>query len=504
MNGSADISEPESEPSEKSVGRKVAKGAALMASTQVIVRLIGLVNTLLLARLLVPEDFGLVALGITAMQILETVSELSVSRTVIRFRDQGREMFDTLFTLSMGKGVLVFIIMACLSVMAPMIYDDERVTAIFLAMGGIALIRSLMNPRFYEFERDIDFTKEFILKILTKLAGVLISITIALIFRSYWAIICGMAVGIFSQVVLSYIFRPFRPNLSLSAFGTIFGFMGWMTATSVLAAINNKLPTLFLGRLIGLAPTGAFYVGEQLASLPGREVATPIIRALYPGLSTLQKDDDRMNEAFLKGSEALAALVLPAAFGLGFIATDATALLLGDQWAKAALVVAVMTPVQGLLAIYGGTQALAMAKGRVRPVFLRELTFLPIQVPFIAIAAYLYGFEGAVWGTALTSLIYMALQMRLYAITTGVKWFKPLWGARRSLVAVGMMSLWFVIGQHYFAMLNEYNVLIRIVIDFICGASIYLVCLLLFWTIEGRPDGIEQQGLNLLKRRAAG
>ena len=86
-----------------------------------------------------------------------------------------------------------------------------------------------------------DFTKDFIITTINKLAGVAVSITIAFMFRTYWAIILGLVTGGIVQLALSYIMRPYAPKLTFASFKKVIGFSGWVTGVSFFAALNNKL-----------------------------------------------------------------------------------------------------------------------------------------------------------------------------------------------------------------------------------------------------------------------
>ncbi len=480
---------------------RVMRGAAIIVAGRFFLRIIGLVNTILLARLLTPEDFGLIAIGVVIIQILENMSDLSISRAVVKFRDASSEVFDTLFTISLIRGVIVMGIMFALALPAAAFYEDVRITNIFLALGLVSMVKSFRNPRFFEFERDLDFSREFIVSILTKIASVAVSIIVALIFRTYWAIILGIAAGTTMEVILSFVFRAYRPRLSFKAFNQLIGFMGWLSASSVVIALNNKIGPLVLGRIVGAGPTGSYYIGVQLSNLVGREFAAPIVRALYPGLSSLQGQHLRMRNAFLRGVEAMAAIVAPAAFGLSFISKDATTLVLGEGWDMAAMVLAVLSPIYGLTGMLSGGQSLAMAAGKVRPVFFRELYILIIQLPVLIYTATHYGLEGALWGSVCTGIIYIGLQSRLYAMTVDDHWWRPFWIARRGLGALIPMSIWFWGIRPEVMAIEKLPLIARLLTDCATGALLYGSTLLALWLLEGRPDGFERQVLGIVKKR---
>ena len=470
---------------------KVAKGTGWIIATRLAVRLTGFINTLILARLLVPADFGLVAIGVAAMQLLQNLTDVGLAQAVIRFRDATRDDLNTLFTMSVIRGLVSALLLCAIAPLSVQFYDDPRVFWVFLTVALYPLLIGFLNPRFYEFERDLDFTKEFLVTGLNKLAAVAVSITIALTFRSYMAIILGLVAGGLVQLLLSYAVRPWRPSFSLASFRKVFAFTGWLTGVSFMAALNNKLDALLLGRFIGPAGTGTFYVGEQLAELPTREMGEPIARAIYPGFSSLQSTPDKMRETFLQGVTALAATALPAAIGFAFVAEDAIALLLGQKWENVVPVIEFITPVLGLQTLLLASQGLAMAQDRVKLVFWREFLFFLIRTPIFVWAALSYGLMGAIYAVAVTGLIHVSLNLWLYQTLNHRPFWEPLWAARRSLLAVTAMAAWFVWARPA-TPVETLPLLARLGADILSGALVFLTVQYALWRFERQPEGIEK------------
>ena len=478
---------------------RAARGAAWIVGARTIMRLLGFVNTIVLARVLAPEDFGLVAVALTAMQLLQGLSDIGVSQAVIRFRDAERGDLDTLFTLSAIRGAATAAILLAVAPLAADFYGDPRMAGVFAGIAAFPLIMGLCNPSFFEFERNFDFSKEFVSIALTKLAGVVVSIAIAVIYQTYWAIILGLLAGAVVQLALSYLMRPYLPRLTFRSLRKVLNFSGWLAGVSFMAALNNKLDAFVLARAVGAHGTGNYYVGQQLAELPTVEIASPIARAIYPGLSALQADPARMRLAYLKGVEALGAVAVPAAIGFAFVARDLISLLLGDKWLAAAPVIEALTPVMGLQTLFVATQFYAMALGLTRLVFFRELMFFCVRLPAFVWASFAFGLEGAVYAAAGCGLIHAGLNLILYARASGRPFWEPLWSARRSLAAVAVMAAYFFFARQWVGFLEGLPQPAGLGVDILIGAGVYVAAHVALWRVEGRPDGAEKTALNGLK-----
>jgi PST family polysaccharide transporter len=452
-----------------------------------------------LARLLAPADFGLVAVAVTAMQLLQIATEFGAREAVIRFRDAGRPEYDTLFTLSALRGALIAALLLTTAPLAARFYGDPRMAAIFAVVAAYPLLLGFLNPKFAEFERDLDLSREFWASAAAKLAGVVVSISLALAFRSAVAIALGLVAGGLAQLALSYALRPYAPRLSLAAYRKLVGFSGWLAGVGMLAALNNKLDAFVLARTIGVPMTGAYYVGRQLVELPTSEIAAPAARALYPGLSALQGDVERMRAAFLKGVEALAAIALPAALGLAFVADDFVPVVLGPRWTAAVPVVAALAPVIALETLLIATQGLATALGLTRLIFLRELIVFLLKAPAVILLSAAYGLAGAIAAVAAAGLAHSALNLALYARATERRFYEPLLAARRSLLACGVMALYFLLVRPALPALDALPQAATLAADIAAGAAVYLAALFAAWRLEGAPDGIESRALTFLR-----
>lgn len=481
---------------------RVARGTAWIVGARLVMRVFGFLNTIVVAYLLVPEDFGLVALGLTMMQLLQGFSEIGVSQAVVKFRDADRSDLDTLFTLSALRGMLIAAILLIAAPFAAEFYGDHRVMYVFAGIAIYPVLTGLINPKFFEFERDLDFSREFWVLVLNKLAGVAVSIVVAFVFRTYWAIVLGLLTNGLVQLVLSYGLMAYRPRFSLASFRKVVGFSGWLTGVSFAAALNNKLDVLILGRTAGAQGAGNFYIGLQLAGLPTSELAYPMSRALYPGLSELQGRRAKMRIAYLGGVEALGAIALPAAIGFAFVAHELISLLLGAKWIGAVPVVEIITPALGFQALFLATQHYAMALGKTKLVFFREMAFFLIRTPIIISAALSDGIVGAAYAVAGTGIIHAILNMTLYHRVSGANRLDPLWAARRSLVAVAGMAVSLCLLESVLG--DAQSLLIALGVKIVVGVLVFTGIAGGLWRLEGRPEGVEKTLLHMIKSKILG
>ncbi len=485
---------------ESQTGRKIAIGALWVVGGGLAARLIGLLNTIILARILVPEDFGLIAIGVVTTQLFQNIFDMGVSYAVVQNRDAGKKEYDTLFTLSFLRGILILLILILIAYFAGNSYADHRLKLIFLSMGVIAMMQSMVNPKFYEFQRDQDFSKEITLQFIDKILSVIASILIAYFFRSYWAIIIGIACGSFGRLLLSYLLKPYRPQFGLKAGRGLFHFAGWLTGLSFVAALNNKLDVLILGKLLPADQTGNYFVGTQLADLPSREIAVPVARALYPGLSALQNNRSKMQQTYLRSAEILAAIVLPVCVGLAFIADDFVQIVLGSNWEYIAPLMRWITPFAAIATIYSGTHGFAIAKGATHALFIRECVLFLIRTPIFIGATYFYGLQGTIMAGGSLLFLNAMLFALVYQYTSGDNGLRPLWVARRSIVSLLGLCVYFFVMKPLIPGIDNFPILLRLGIDILISATLFLSLHKFLWHLSKRPEGVEQLTIDLFHR----
>jgi PST family polysaccharide transporter len=260
------------------LGHRMAKGAAWMILMRLVERGIGFASMLLLARLLVPADFGLVAMAMSVFAFLEVMGSFSFDMALIQNQRAGRTHFDTAWTLTVMYGAVSAIALAALAVLAAGFFGEPRLVAIFFALGSGAFLQSFENVGIVAFQKDLDFRKEFNFRILKKVVGFVVTIVLAFTLRNYWALVFGLLTSRIIGVPLSYALHPFRPRFSLVSVKELWHFSAWMLLNNVVvyAAVNGY--DFIIGRMAGATSLGLYSIAYEISNLPTTELVTP-----YPG-----------------------------------------------------------------------------------------------------------------------------------------------------------------------------------------------------------------------------
>jgi O-antigen/teichoic acid export membrane protein len=486
--------------------KSLSKGAIWIGSSRLLVNAIGLVSTLVLARLLVPQDFGLVAVAESVFALVAAVTELMLATSLIQHRGPRAYHYHTAWTLNLSRAVLLAVLMAALGFPFAAIYGDARFIDLFLVLAGATLIGGFENPMLVILSRKLIFWQEFALNVSSKLAGFVVAIGIAYVFRSYWALVIGALAAQATRVLVSYAVIPYRPRFSLRGYRDLLSFSLWLTLSNGIQTANGRLDPVLLGLFAPSATVGQLAVGNKLAYLPVKEGLGPLRSLFFPAFSRMQDDIDRLRHAYLKGQGMVSLIAMPVGFGFALVAAPLVEVALGKNWLPAVPVIQIFAAMSALQASES-VQPLAMALDRTRDIFRRDALVLVIRIPLVlaglavGAATQMGALMGIVIGSSVASLILLGLSLRLVTVLSGIPIARQLSVTIRPFFAALAMSAGLIIVRNrseYFTSLD--SSLIDIAITIGIGAILYFAALALLWLGSGRPEGAEAEFLTLSHR----
>jgi O-antigen/teichoic acid export membrane protein len=485
------------------LGRSVARSAAWSVLLRLMIRGLGLISTLILARLLLPQDFGLVAMATLVIGVLEFIFDFSFSQYLIREREAERSLYDTVWTLSVIRSTLIAGLMAVGAPLIAAFYAEPRLTPIFWFLAFTSLLAGFENVGTVDFQKKLQFHREFRYRGAIKIISFAATIALAFSLRSYWALVWGTVVGQVTLVVLSYAMCDYRPRFDLSQTRRVFSFSLWYMLASIFGAFLTRSPALVLGRLDGPASVGFFEVGREVADLPTTELVWPIARVLYPGYASAANDLPVMRKLFLDSTAITMCLATPLALGVSATAELMVRIALGTQWLPAVPVIQVMA-ISGLVRLsYSGLQSIVTALGKPSLYAYLAMFSCCVTMPPTLFGVVNYGLTGAavgyLCGIMLSAIVFQVCGLRLARVGPVVFWRSWI----RS-IAAGIVMYWAVAGTMKFLMplangfMGYLGVALLLVV---LGAFVYVSASVMLWKLAGSPAGGEQIMLDEIRKR---
>lgn len=346
-------------------------------------RLLAAVRVLVLARLLTPHDFGLVALALLPLSALGAWGGISSPASLIHRQERSRALLDTAWTLGLIRRVVTA---ALLLVGAPAIaafFESADATAVIRAMALQPLLQGVRNIGVVEFQQELRFGQETLLDTVGRVVETVVAIGLALWLGNAWALVGGALVGEAAATTMTYLRHPYRPRARLARreIANLVGHGRWIVGSRVMEwAVVNGVQAL-IGRALGTSALGAFQMAERLTQLSIGHLPRMAAQVTLPAFAKLQSHPDRLRAAYLRVLALVALVSCPAAALLGGYGDGIVRVVLGARWTEAG-------PIVQILALYGVFRCVAstmipLFQGVGRP----ALQMAVVASEFVAVAA---------------------------------------------------------------------------------------------------------------------
>ena len=456
-------------------------------------RLLGIINTLVLVRVLVPSDFGLVTLATSFSMAIDGLSYLGLQEALVRERSLDRSLYDTGFTMNGLRGLLTALVIAACAWPASRFFGDTRLVAIFLVLAVGLLMSSLENIGTVDFQRDLLFGKQVQIMMVPRLASMVATIGVALVWHTYWALVVGILINRGMRVIYTYMLHAYRPRITLRAWRRLVGFSFWSWTLSMVSLLQSRCDAIVIGGYLNTTAVGLYSVGAEVGGLASSELLEPITRALFAGFSSAQRTGEGVGQAYLQAIAVVAMLVLPASAGIALIAPWVMHLAFGAHWDAAVPLVQVFACI-GVFRVGGIISAVLLtAEGAPNIAFRIEAVVTTVRLVALLVAVPALGLIGAAVAVAITAMvdevIYLVVTFRrasLHASDLAMILWRPALATGGMALAVYATGLTQPPAEGIGA--NGGFLLAAIVL---LGALVYSVLLLLAWLASGRPRGAE-------------
>lgn len=470
------------------LNHKLVTGAAWMLLTRLVVKTLGLISTVVLARLLLPEDFGLVAVAMSIYAFILLFGSVGFNSALIQKTDADDKDFDVVWTIGVCFGVLAATTFALSAEFIAMYFNEARLTKVIYCVSLLFLTNGFVNTGVVKFQKELNFRRELKFQIIPKLVSFTCTLTLAFLFRNYWALIIGMLVHQSMITITSYLMTPYRPKFRTSGFKKLFGFSKWIMLNNLFYYINNRSMDLIVGRLISTRATGIYSIGLEIASLPVVEVVAPINKSAFPVYSKAQNDLAKLKELFLQTISLIGAISIPAVAGLFIVADIMVPVVLGPKWQETIVIIQYISISSLFLGLSSNAGYLMVALGKPHMSTFNSFIRTLLLIPSAIIMIDYYGLTGAAMGMVLASIAGFFIAyffIWYYAKVTFADIFSVF--IRPLVSGLIMITIISNVKLSEFINLDLFSLTICIVI----GMFAYFVSLFSLWFVMKKPRGVE-------------
>jgi O-antigen/teichoic acid export membrane protein len=326
-------------------GRSVRGGVVIM-SVQAAQFVLSLASTAILARLLAPGDFGLVAMSAAVGNFPALFLDLGLGSATVQRADLTRSQVSSLFWINTALGLLLSALLAGLAPLVARFYGQPQLVGVTMALALGFMLGGLSIQPNALLRRQMRFASLAGIELVSLILGIGAAVTSAALGAGYWALVYLTLVQQTASAAITWLVCGWRPSLPASSAGVrpLLSFGAGLTAFNILNYLVRNLDNIIIGRVVGTAALGLYLKSYSLLLVPVDRIRGPVSSVVVPALSRLQGDRPRFRSSFLKAVTAVAAVGMPVVVFLFVFAEDAVLLILGPQWRESVVLFRALAP----------------------------------------------------------------------------------------------------------------------------------------------------------------
>jgi len=394
----------------ESLSKKVVRGGIWMFSLRIASRVLLLVSTVILARLLAPGDFGLMGIALLAMGTIETFSQTGFETALVQKKGEIREYLDTVWVSLIIRGTMISAILYFSSPLVGIFFNAPKAIDLIKVIAFIPLINGIANIGVLYFQKELEFRKKFVYITGGAFTGTIATVYLAFLLRNVWALVYGTLAGCLAQFALSYLIHSYRPKFKFDweKVKELFDFGKWIFILGIIVFLVTNVDNALVGKLLGMASLGFYTMAYKFSNFSCTEIAHVISQVSFPAYSKLQDNLPKLKEAYLKVLQIVALISIPLAGGIFVFAPEFTKIFLGDKWIP-------MVSAMRVLCIFGAVRSIqntfgALFNGIGKPEIGVKIGIIQLVILSIVIFPFTVnlGIVGTAWAVS-SSIVFSCI-----------------------------------------------------------------------------------------------
>ncbi|MDH5377434.1 MAG: oligosaccharide flippase family protein [Gammaproteobacteria bacterium] len=475
----------------QAIKTKITSGILWSVLMRWSMKFIGLISTIILARILVPEDFGLVAMATLVIGLIEEFSTVNISLLLIRVKGDDRSHNDTAWTVGILQSIFVAALLFLLAPFAADYFNDPRVVDVVYVLALTKIIVGLQNIGIILARKELNFALDYRFIIYRRLAIFFPVLILALVLGDYWAIVYGTLIGEVVGVILSYTMHSYRPRFCTVHLAEYVKFAIPMIPMAIAKLLNDKFDVIVVGGNTGTAQMGIYNIANELGSIFTKEVILPTTRGLFPNFTRLAENREQFISVFLLIVSATLVFCVPVVAGMWLAVDDLVYVLLGEKWLESTVYLkwlVVFGAVTSVVAIMSEHPLIALKMEHTvnKLMWLR----LAILAACVLVGYELNGILGIAMGMAVSALINLPLITLIVSYLLKVSFFKL---TSTAVIPVFSATIMFLV-IHFLLdpLITDLHQFIRLILIAGTGGLVYVSILYGIWVLRKKPEGIEK------------
>ena len=318
-------------------------------------RAIGPLVFLVLARLLVPEDFGVVAAATVVISFSQVFSDAGLAKALIQRHDRVEESANVVFWLNLVIGLVIVTFLFVGAHFIADFFHDERIALVVQVLSLQILLAAFSSVHTALLQKDLNFKPLFWVRLVTTTAPGLASIPLAINGMGYWALVFGTLLGQMAQSAALWMFSPWRPHgrLDRNLATELVAFGKWAMLSGLIGWFYGWMDAIVVGHYLGPHDMGIYRTGNTFVTMIFGLIFSPLLPVLYSAFSRMRHDLSKVAESLLLVVKGIAMVAFPISAGLIALRAPIEQFVFRDEWGGIGMVIAILALVQGFSWLVG-------------------------------------------------------------------------------------------------------------------------------------------------------
>lgn len=344
----------------------VARGTQATAVSQIVIQGVRFLTNVVLARLLAPEVFGVVAVALVVTMLLDQLRDMGTGAAVIQRARVDDRLLNTVFYLNIALGALLAVILFLTAAPLSAWLGNREATTVLQAFAGLTFVGSLGQIHHALLRRHMRFGEIAIANSVTAIVIAIVSIAGALLGHGYWSLVAGTIAGTVVGTVMVWIYDRWRPSwqFDMASLRSIWSFSSNLFLSNVVFYFFTQVDKVIISHALGAGPVGTYSMAQRTVSAPVNSMSTVVGEVTFPAFSRRQDDDAGLRSGFVRSSRVIALVTFPLMFGLAAVATSVVPVVFGPRWEGLVPLVWLLAPVGAIQSVTTQSAQLLLAKGR--------------------------------------------------------------------------------------------------------------------------------------------
>ena len=394
-----------------SLGEKTVKGVIWNYVSFASGKFLTFISTIILARLLVPEQFGLVALALLVIQYLDAIGDLGISAALVYQRDNLERAKNVAFIVSLLAGVFLAIVTALAAPAIANFYKEPDMIPMLQVLAITQIITALGQTHMSILTKDLNFRQKLIPDLARSLAKGLVSIVLALIGWGAWSLIWGQVAATVATTLVLFIIVKWRPKLEWdwNLAKDMLNYGGQIVLLQVISVVWSTADYIIVGNMLGRTDLAYYQQAFRVADLLIINIAFVVGRVLFPSYAKISDNMDLLRDSFRNTVRYISLVAVPLSVGIAAVGPMFVSLVFGPNWTA-------MTPALQLLAIRAGISTLSFNTGHLlkaigKPDIINYQMVIKLVVLVVAVLVTVpYGFVAVAWSQVVVAVFNMVLE----------------------------------------------------------------------------------------------